>query len=299
MQSGWVRRRNRRSSRFEYCPDAASRALSHQFLGAATPGRWVMKPSADHAPSAAGPRLTCSEIPRHIAIIMDGNGRWAARRGLPRLAGHQHGTDNIRRITTAAAEIGVEYLTLWAFSTDNWRRPREEIEGILQILAGVIERETDELDRQGAQLRHIGSLEGLDPQLQAAVRAAVDRTRTNDRLILTLAFNYSGRQELLAAIKSLMASGVPAAAVDEEIVQKHLFTWDLPDPDLIIRTSGEHRISNFLLWQCAYSELFFTPTLWPDFGPDDLLEAVREFGRRERRFGGVPTHAPTAPLVNR
>jgi len=257
-----------------------------------------MAPLADHARTAASRKLACSEVPRHIAIIMDGNGRWAAQRGLPRLAGHQHGTDNIRRITTAAAEIGVEYLTLWAFSTDNWRRPREEIDGILQILAGVIERETEELDRQGAQLRHIGSLEGLDPQLQAAVRAAVDRTRNNNRLVLTLAFNYSGRQELLAAIKSLMSSGVPAAAVDEETVHKHLFTRDLPDPDLIIRTSGEHRISNFLLWQSAYSELFFTPTLWPDFSPDDLFEAVTEYGRRERRFGGVPTHEPTAPLVN-
>jgi undecaprenyl diphosphate synthase len=230
---------------------------------------------------------------------MDGNGRWAAQRGLPRLAGHQHGTDNIRRITTTAAEIGVEYLTLWAFSTDNWRRPREEIDGILHVLAGVIERETEELDRQGAQLRHIGSLEGLDSQLQTAVLAAIDRTRGNNRLILTLAFNYSGRQELLAAIKSLMASGVPAESVDEETLQAHLFTRDLPDPDLIVRTSGEHRISNFLLWQSAYSELYFTPTLWPDFGPDDLFDAVREFGRRERRFGGVPNHEPTAPLVNR
>jgi undecaprenyl diphosphate synthase len=258
-----------------------------------------MEPLAEQTRTATSPKLSCSEIPRHVAIIMDGNGRWAAQRGLPRLAGHQHGTDNIRRITTTAAEIGVEYLTLWAFSTDNWRRPREEIEGILQILASVIERETEELDRQGAQLRHIGSLEGLDPQLQAAVRAAVDRTRTNNRLILTLAFNYSGRQELLAAIKSLMASGVPAAAVDEETVHRHLFTRDLPDPDLIIRTSGEHRISNFLLWQSAYSELFFTPTLWPDFGPDDLFAAVTEFGRRERRFGGVPTHETAAPLGNR
>ena len=240
-----------------------------------------------------------SEIPRHVAIIMDGNGRWAAQRGLPRLAGHQHGTDNIRRITTAAAEIGVEYLTLWAFSTDNWRRPREEIEGILHILAGVIERETEELDRQGAQLRHIGSLDGLGAELRAAVLEAIERTRGNDRLILTLAFNYSGRQELLAAIRSLVASGLPASAVDEEAIQAHLFTRDLPDPDLIIRTSGEYRISNFLLWQSAYSELFFTPTLWPDFGPEELFEAVREYGRRERRFGSVPNHESTAPLVNR
>jgi undecaprenyl diphosphate synthase len=230
---------------------------------------------------------------------MDGNGRWAAQRGLPRLSGHQHGTDNIRRVTTAAAELGIRYLTLWAFSTDNWRRPRAEIDGILRILAEVIERETEELDRQGAQLRHIGSLEGLEPDLQAAVLAAVERTRGNDRLILTLAFNYSGRQELLAAVRSLVASGVPAEAIDEQMLEAHLFTRDLPDPDLIVRTSGEHRISNFLLWQSAYAEFFFTPTLWPDFGPEDLFEAVREFGRRERRFGGVSSDEPTAPLVNR
>jgi undecaprenyl diphosphate synthase len=259
-----------------------------------------MQPPNDPGATAAHVTLPYhSEIPRHVAIIMDGNGRWAEQRGLPRIAGHQHGTDNIRRITTTAAQIGVEYLTLWAFSTDNWRRPREEIDGILHILASVIERETEELDRQGAQLRHIGSLEGLDPRLRAAVLAAIDQTRSNDRLILTLAFNYSGRQELLAAIKSLIASGVSPGAVDEDTLQAHLFTRDLPDPDLIIRTSGEHRISNFLLWQSAYSELFFTPTLWPDFGPDNLFEAVREFGRRERRFGGVPSHAPATPLVNR
>jgi undecaprenyl diphosphate synthase len=218
---------------------------------------------------------------------------------MPRLSGHQHGTDNIRRITTAAAELGVGYLTLWAFSTDNWRRPRDEIDGILRILAEVIERETEELHRQGAQLRHIGSLEGLDPALQTAVRSAIERTRNNDRLILTLAFNYSGRQELLAAVRSLVASGTPAEAVDEETLQDHLFTRDLPDPDLIIRTSGEHRISNFLLWQSAYAELFFTPTLWPDFGPDDLLEAVQEFGRRERRFGGVTADESATSSVKR
>ena len=238
-------------------------------------------------------------MPRHVAIIMDGNGRWAAQRGLPRLAGHEHGTDNIRRITTAAAEIGIRYLTLWAFSTDNWRRPRDEIEGILRILVEVIERETDELHRQGAQLRHIGSLEGLDPALQAAVHAAIERTRDNDRLVLTLAFNYSGRQELLAAVKSLVASGVRAEDVDEPLLQSHLFTHAMPDPDLIVRTSGEHRISNFLLWQSAYSEFFFTPTLWPDFGPEDLVEAVQEFGRRERRFGGVPTVDAAVSLVKR
>jgi len=252
---------------------------------------------------SAGPLMAAdacdAAIPRHVAIIMDGNGRWAAQRGLPRLAGHQHGTDNIRRITTAAAEIGIEYLTLWAFSTDNWRRPRTEIDGILSILAEVIDRETEELHRQGAQLRHIGSLEGLDSALQDAVLAAIERTRLNDRPVLTLAFNYSGRQELLAAIRDLVASGIAAEAIDDAALQAHLFTRDLPDPDLIVRTSGEHRISNFLLWQSAYAELFFTPRLWPDFGQEDLRAAVREFGRRERRFGGVPSAEHAAPLLNR
>lgn len=238
-------------------------------------------------------------VPRHVAIIMDGNGRWAAQRGLPRLAGHQHGTNNIRRITTAAAERGIEYLTLWAFSTDNWRRPQAEIDGIMRILAEVIEREIDELHRQGAQLRHIGSLQGLTPELQESVLAAIDRTAGNDRLVLTLAFNYSGRQELLAAMRNLVASGIRVEEIDESAIQAHLFTRDLPDPDLIVRTSGEHRISNFLLWQSAYAELYFTPTLWPDFGPDHLFEALREFGQRERRFGGVSGASSAPPLLSR
>jgi undecaprenyl diphosphate synthase len=235
--------------------------------------------------------------PRHVAIIMDGNGRWAAQRGLPRLAGHERGTDNIRRITTSAAELGIEFLTLWAFSTDNWRRPRDEIDGILRILADVIEREVDELNRQGAQLRHIGSLEGLDVSLQQAVLSAIERTKSNSRLVLTLAFNYSGRQELIAAAKSLIESGTPAGDIDESTLQEHLFTRSLPDPDLIIRTSGEYRISNFLLWQSAYSEFVFTPTLWPDFGPEDLYEAVREYGRRDRRFGGVSSESSGRSLL--
>jgi len=260
-----------------------------------------MSEMSPEAPKRSDASFGCNPaVPRHVAIIMDGNGRWAAQRGLPRIAGHQHGTSNIRRITTAAAELGVKYLTLWAFSTDNWRRPQEEIDGILRILAEVIERETDELHRQGAQLRHIGSLEGLDSGLKEAVLSAIARTANNDRLVLTLAFNYSGRQELIAAIRELMSSGLPVEDVDEAALQSHLFTRDLPDPDLIVRTSGEHRISNFLLWQSAYSELFFTPTLWPDFGAEDLRAAVEEFGRRERRFGGVTSEsAAPPPLVNR
>jgi undecaprenyl diphosphate synthase len=231
--------------------------------------------------------------PRHVAIIMDGNGRWAEQRGMPRLTGHHQGTFNIRRITTAAAELGIEYLTLWAFSTDNWRRPQAEIDGILGLLADTIDRELDELDRQGAQLRHIGSLAGLAPELQTSIQDAILRTSSNSRLVLTLAFNYSGRQELLAAIRSLVERGVPADQIDEHAIEAELYTRDLPDPDLIIRTSGEMRTSNFLLWQSAYAELYFTSTLWPDFGPEDLQEAVREFGRRERRFGGIA--AKSAP----
>jgi undecaprenyl diphosphate synthase len=237
--------------------------------------------------TANGTTERSAVVPRHVAIIMDGNGRWAATRGLPRIAGHERGTDNIRRITYAAAELGIKYLTLWAFSTDNWRRPADEIEGIMRILGEVIERETDELHRQGAQLRHIGSLEGLRPDLSQSVRDAIERTRENDRLVLTLAFNYGGRQELVTAIRDLVASGIAPEEITEEAVSAHLFTRDLPDPDLIVRTSGEHRFSNFLLWQSAYAELFFTPVLWPDFGPDDLRQAVLDYGRRERRFGGI------------
>lgn len=253
------------------------------------------------APIAPDPALTPllpgrgapdpTRTPRHVALIMDGNGRWATRRGLPRVAGHEQGTGNIRRIAQAAVELGIEYLTLWAFSTENWRRPRDEIDGIMRILGQAIERETAELHRQGAQLRHIGSLDGLAPELQEAVRAAIRLTRHNRRLVLTLAFNYGGRQELVAAVRSLVAAGTPPEAIDESAIARHLFTHDLPDPDLIVRTSGEHRISNFLLWQSAFAELHFTPVLWPDFGPDDLAAAVDDFARRDRRFGGMSSRA--------
>ncbi len=233
-------------------------------------------------------------VPCHVAVIMDGNGRCAARRGLPRVVGHERGTDNIRRITQTAGELGITYLTLWAFSTENWRRPPDEIAGIMRILGEAIQRETAELHRQGAQLRHIGSLEGLEPALRRAVLEAIDLTRQNDRLVLTLAFNYGGRQELVAAVRDLVASGIAPAEVDERAIARHLYTRDLPDPDLVIRTSGEHRMSNFLLWQAAYAELFFTPVLWPDFGPDDLRAAVLDYARRERRFGRVSSGAVAA-----
>jgi undecaprenyl diphosphate synthase len=242
-------------------------------------------------PSTSNPRT-----PRHVAIIMDGNGRWAAKRGLPRVEGHEHGTDNIRRITFAAGELGIEYLTLWAFSTENWRRPVDEVDGIMRILGEAIERETEELHRQGARLMHIGSLDGLSSGTRQSVLDAIELTKNNTNLTLTLAFNYGGRQEMLTAIRNMLASGLDPESVTEETVSRYLFTNGIPDPDLIVRTSGEYRLSNFLLWQSAYSELFFTPVLWPDFGPDELREAVADYGRRERRFGHVS--AAAAALLN-
>jgi undecaprenyl diphosphate synthase len=225
--------------------------------------------------------------PQHVAIIMDGNGRWARRRGLPRIAGHEAGTENIRRITTRAAERGVRYLTLWAFSTENWRRPRDEVNGILRILAEAIDQETQELHQQGARLQHIGSLDGLSVSLADAVRDAIAQTRDNQRIVLTLAFNYGGRAELVRAIRGIVAEGIEPEAIDEETVRRHLYTADMPDPDLIVRTSGEQRTSNFLIWQSAYAEYFFSDVLWPDFGPDELDAAIFEYQRRERRFGAL------------
>ncbi|MEZ4497151.1 MAG: isoprenyl transferase [Thermomicrobiales bacterium] len=236
-------------------------------------------------------------VPRHVAIIMDGNGRWAARRGMPRVEGHEHGTDNIRRITYAAGELGIEYMTLWAFSTENWRRPADEVDGILRILGQAIERETEELHRQGARLCHIGSLDGLSPETRQSVLDAIELTRNNTGLTLTLAFNYGGRQEMIDAIRQMVAEGLSPDQITEDAVSRYLYTNGMPDPDLIIRTSGEYRLSNFLLWQSAYSELFFTPVLWPDFGPDDLRDAIDEFGRRERRFGHISAAAAAAITV--
>ena len=238
--------------------------------------------------------IPLARVPRHVAIIMDGNGRWATGQGFPRIHGHERGTENIRRITNAAGELGIRYLTLWAFSTENWRRPFEEVQGIMRILAEAVERETEALHRQGARLCHIGSLEGLPDDTRRAVEAAIELTKGNDRLVLTLAFNYGGRQEMIQAIRSLVAQGIPADEIDEDAIARCLYTCEIPDPDLVIRTSGEYRMSNFLIWQAAYAELFFTPILWPDFGPDDLGAAVADYARRDRRFGRVPeAHAAT------
>ena len=231
-------------------------------------------------------------VPAHVAIIMDGNGRWARRRGLPRLAGHRAGVDNLRRVIEASTEFGIRYLTIYAFSTENWARPPEEVRGLLNILEEVIDRELDELHRNGVQLRHIGRLEKLEPHLQAKVRYAIEMTRENKRLVLNIAWNYGGRDELVWAIQQIVASGVAPEQVTEELISRTLFTSASPDPDLIIRTSGEMRVSNFLIWQGAYAELYVTPTLWPDFGREALLAALQDYATRERRFGHV--RAPAA-----
>lgn len=226
-------------------------------------------------------------IPRHVAIIMDGNGRWANARGLSRMEGHEAGTENIRRILRRAAEVGIEYLTLWAFSTENWRRPKEEVAGLMRILGHAIVTETEELHRQGARLRHIGELDALEPDLQDSIRKAIDLTSGNRRITLTLAFNYGGQQEMLQAIRRMIADGLQPVDITSDSVQDYLYMPDLPDPDLIIRTSGEYRLSNFLMWQATYAELYFTECFWPDFSIDQLDEAVAEYARRERRFGAV------------
>ncbi len=240
--------------------------------------------------------ITFEKVPTHIAVIMDGNGRWATARGLPRVAGHQAGTENLRRVIRACVEFGVKYLTIYAFSTENWGRPREEVDGLMQILEDVIDRELAELHQEGCQLRHIGHLEELNPTLQDKVRHAIELTKNNDRLVLTLAFNYGGRDEIICAIKCMLEDNVKPEDVTPELVSQYLFTAGLPDPDLIIRTSGELRISNFLIWQGVYAEWYITPTLWPDFDRAQLITAIQDYGQRERRYGKVsPTDVADGP----
>ncbi len=226
-------------------------------------------------------------VPRHVGIIMDGNGRWARARGLPRLAGHRAGTEALRRVLRAAVEFDIQILTIYAFSTENWDRPEDEVKGLLSIMARVIDRELSELHKEGVQVRHIGRLERLPPKLRHKVQDAVELTRDNQQLILNVAFDYGGRAELVDAIRRIIADGVPAEQVDETLVSHYVYTSGLPDPDLIIRTGGEMRVSNFLIWQGAYAEFYVTPTLWPDFDKDELYKALQDYSQRERRFGLV------------
>ncbi|MGD9047879.1 MAG: polyprenyl diphosphate synthase [Anaerolineae bacterium] len=226
-------------------------------------------------------------VPRHVAIIMDGNGRWAQARGLPRLAGHRAGTENLRPILEASVEFGIETLTIWAFSTENWRRPEREVMGLLRILERMIRRELQELHEQGVQLRHIGRMERLPRRLQSQVLDAIEMTKDNDRIILNVAFDYGGRTEIVHAVQQIVREGIPADEVNEELLSSYMYTAGQPDPDLIIRTGGELRTSGFMLWQSAYTEYYITPTFWPDFGREKLYEALVAFGQRDRRYGGI------------
>ena len=226
-------------------------------------------------------------IPQHVGIIMDGNGRWACRRGLPRLAGHQAGVENLRRVLRACVDFGIPIVTIYAFSTENWGRPLEEVRGLLGILERSLERETAELHRNGVRIRHIGDTERLSESLRSKIADAVALTRDNQRLVLNVAFNYGGRAEIVQAIRRIIADRIPPEQVDEDLVGRYLYTAGLPDPDLIIRTGGEMRRSNFLIWQAWYAEYYATPTFWPDFDKEELRRALLAFTARDRRFGLV------------
>ncbi|NNN07538.1 MAG: di-trans,poly-cis-decaprenylcistransferase [Elusimicrobia bacterium] len=220
---------------------------------------------------------------------MDGNGRWAKARGLPRVAGHKAGVDTVREIVRAATDLGVEALTLYSFSTENWLRPIEEVGELMKLLSWALNKETLELDKNHVRLGAIGRLDALPKAVQSELAKAIDRLKDNNGLRLTLALNYGGRQEIIDAANRALAAG--AAALDEEAIGRQLYTSDLPELDLMIRTSGEMRLSNFLLWQAAYAELYVTPTLWPDFRKEHLVAALEDFQKRDRRFGGLSTKA--------
>jgi undecaprenyl diphosphate synthase len=236
--------------------------------------------------TSPSPEPELPEVARTVAIIMDGNGRWARRRGLPIAAGHRAGTKALRRTVEAAIDLGVETLVVYAFSTENWTRPPDEVDALMEIFAETIERELPDLARQGVQVRFIGRRDRAPEELQEMMSDLEAETAANDRLTLWIAFDYGGRAELADAARRLVAAGVSAEEIDEDTFARALYAPELPDPDLLVRTSGESRISNFLLWQLAYAELSFTECLWPDFGEAELREALSEYAQRRRRFGG-------------
>lgn len=229
--------------------------------------------------------IPAERIPQHIAIIMDGNGRWAKKRGMPRLFGHRAGTENLRQIIRACVEFGVKYLTIYAFSTENWGRPAEEVNGLKEIFHNAFTNEFEEMYREGVKIIHLGQREGIDPSLLKEIDYAVEKSKNNDRLILSIGLNYGSRNEIMHAFRRMVADGLEPESITEETISSYLFTAGIPDPDLVIRTSGEQRLSNFLLWQSAYSEWEFPETLWPDFGRNALLQAIDDYSKRNRRFG--------------
>lgn len=247
-------------------------------------------PEASPMPPSA-PVKDLKDVPRHVAIIMDGNGRWAKERGLPRTEGHRQGAETVRRVTEVCGEIGVEYLTLYAFSSENWKRPKREVDALMRLLEQFLRKKTPEMKEQNIRLQAIGRLHDLPKTCQEQLHRSIEATSQNSGLTLILALSYGGREEILDGVKSLLESiergHLDKGMVDTDVFSKHLYTRYYPDPDLLIRTSGELRLSNFLLWQVSYTEFYITPRLWPDFGKEDFLDAVREYGRRQRRFGGV------------
>ncbi len=236
-------------------------------------------------------KIDLNNVPQHIAIIMDGNGRWAKQQGEMRLYGHNFGVESVRKVLKAAQELKVQYLTLYAFSTENWNRPKEEVDGLMELLVNTIAGEVEELHKSGVRLKTIGNTKGLPNSCQLELQEAIKKTKDNTTITLVLALNYSSRWEILNAVNEIVAdvknNNLTDKEVSEEIFESYLTTKEIPDPELLIRTSGEYRLSNFLLWQSAYTEFFFTPVLWPDFTEKQLFEAVYDYQNRERRFGMV------------
>jgi undecaprenyl diphosphate synthase len=244
-----------------------------------------LEAGAEETVDPTDPVLGPEDLPRHVAIIMDGNRRWARLRGLPELDGHAAGVEAIRALLRHAVRRGVPVLTLYAFSRENWARSDDEVAGLFELLEGAVRSETAELRAQGVQVRLLGRLEELPPDTRSSIEAALAETAAGDRLILNIAFNYAGRTEIVDAFRRLAASATPAEEIDEAAISGALYTAGLPDPDLVIRTGGEQRLSNFLIWQSAYAEFYTCPLLWPDFGPEAFDAALLEFARRTRRFG--------------
>ena len=233
--------------------------------------------------SASEPKVPA----RHLAIIMDGNGRWATRRHLPRLAGHKAGVDALLRVVECARDEHIEMLSVYVFSTENWTRPKTEVDGLMRLVWETLRQQLQRLHKEGVRLRHLGRLYDLPPDLQSAIRDSVELTRHNTVIDVNVCFNYGGRAELVDAVRQIIADGRDPDSITEELISSYLYTRNLPDPEMVIRTAGEMRVSNFLLWQSAYSEYYATPTLWPDFGREDLLAALESFQKRKRRFGGL------------
>ena len=238
-----------------------------------------------------GKKESASAVPRHVAIIMDGNGRWAQQHKLPRLSGHEAGRKSVKKVVQAAIAHGVRYLTLYAFSVENWQRPRDEVQGLMGLLRLVLREELAEMGREGVRLRSMGRLQDLPEAVREELESAIEKTKANTKLDLILALSYGSRVEITEATKAIAhevkLGQLEAEKITEETISQHLYTRDLPDPDLLIRTSGEMRISNFMLWQISYAEIYVTPVLWPDFGKEQFAAALVDYARRERRFGGL------------